>query len=37
MKSAKEVIKKFWDIQDKGDYTELVDLFSEDAVFEDPI
>ena len=37
MENAKEVIKRFWEIQDEGDYTKLVDLFSEDAVFEDPI
>ena len=37
MKNAKHVIEVFWEIQDKGDYTKLVDLFSEDAVFEDPI
>ena len=37
MKNAKEVIERFWEIQDEGDYTKLVDLFSEDAVFEDPI
>ena len=37
MKNAKEVIETFWEIQDEGDYTKLVSLFSEDAVFEDPI
>ena len=37
MKNAKHVIEVFWEIQDKGDYTKLVDLFSKDAVFEDPI
>ena len=37
MKNAKEVIETFWEIQDEGDYTKLVNLFSEDAVFEDPI
>ena len=37
MKSAVEVIKKFWEIQDEGDYTKVIDLFSEDALFEDPV
>jgi len=37
MKSAIEVIKKFWEIQDEGDYTKVIDLFSEDALFEDPV
>ena len=35
MKSAIDVIKKFWEIQDEGDYTKVIDLFSEDALFED--
>ena len=35
MKSANEVIKRFWEIQDEGDYTKVIDLFSEDALFED--
>ena len=37
MNNAKEVIVKFWEIQDEGDYTKVIELFSEDAVFEDPI
>tara|TARA_B100001248_G_scaffold53721_1_gene35308 strand:+ start:695 stop:1054 length:360 start_codon:yes stop_codon:yes gene_type:complete len=37
MKSAIDVIKKFWEIQDEGDYTKVIDLFSEDALFEDPV
>ena len=37
MKSAKEIIEKFWKIQDEGDYTKVIDLFSEDALFEDPV
>ena len=37
MNNAKEVIEKFWEIQDEGDYTKVIELFSEDAVFEDPI
>ena len=27
MENATEVIKRFWEIQDEGDYTKLVDLF----------
>ena len=37
MINAKEIIEKFWKIQDEGDYTKVIELFSEDAVFEDPI
>jgi limonene-1,2-epoxide hydrolase len=37
MKSANELIKRFWEIQDEGDYTKVIDLFSEDALFEDPV
>ena len=36
MESAKEVIEKFWKIQDEGDYTKVVELFAEDAVLVDP-
>ena len=36
MKSAKKIIETFWKIQDAGDYTEVVNLFSEDAVLVDP-
>ena len=36
MGRAKEVIEQFWGIQDGGDYTKVVDLFSEDAVLVDP-
>ena len=36
MGRAKEVIEQFWEIQDEGDYTKVVDLFSEDAVLVDP-
>ena len=35
--SAKETIEKFWRIQDEGDYTAVVELFAEDALFEDPV
>ena len=36
MESAKEIIEKFWEIQDEGDYTKVVELFAEDAVLVDP-
>ena len=36
MGRAKEVIEQFWEIQDEGDYTKVVDLFSQDAVLVDP-
>jgi steroid Delta-isomerase len=34
---AQQVIEQFWKIQDSGDYTQLVTLFAEDAVVEDPV
>ncbi len=34
--SAKEVIERFWHIQNDGDYTKVVPLFAEDAVLVDP-
>lgn len=34
---ALAVVREFWRIQDDGDYTRLVPLFSEDAVLEDPV
>lgn len=34
--NARETIEKFWEIQDAGDYTAVVDLFSDDAVLVDP-
>ncbi|GAA4042675.1 hypothetical protein GCM10022213_11340 [Parerythrobacter jejuensis] len=34
---AQATIERFWQIQDEGDYTKLVDLFAEDAVLEDPV
>ena len=34
---AQNTISRFWQIQDSGDYTQLVDLFAEDAVVEDPV
>ena len=35
-RTAQETIEKFWQIQDKGDYTQLVPLFAKHAVLEDP-
>ncbi len=37
MSDALDVIREFWRIQDADDYTQLVPLFSEDAVLEDPV
>ena len=34
---AQDTIARFWQIQDSGDYTQLVDLFAEDALVEDPV
>lgn len=34
---ARAVVEKFWQIQDEGDYTALVELFAEDALLEDPV
>ena len=34
---AYDVIKQFWSNQDSGDYTLTAHMFSEDAVFDDPI
>lgn len=30
-------LKRFWELQDGGDYTQVVALFSDDAVLVDPI
>lgn len=35
--AAQKLIERFWQIQDGGDYRQLVDLFAEDARLEDPI
>ena len=35
-RTAQETIEEFWQIQNAGDYTALVPLFSEHAVLEDP-
>ena len=32
---AYRVVQNFWEVQDAGDYTRLVDLFTDDAVAED--
>lgn len=37
MSQAADVITNFWTTQDKGDYTATVQLFAEDALFEDPV
>ena len=36
MGQAKAVIERFWEIQNGHDYTKLIPLFADDAVFEDP-
>ena len=33
---AHDTITRFWEIQDRGDYTATAQLFAEDAVFIDP-
>lgn len=35
--NAKETIAEFWRLQDSGDYTQVVHLFAEDALFVDPV
>ena len=34
---AYETLRRFWEIQDGGDYSLLSALFSDDAVLEDPV
>jgi steroid Delta-isomerase len=34
---AYDVLKKFWDIQDEGDYSKVAPLFSDDATLVDPV
>jgi steroid Delta-isomerase len=34
---AQATIERCWEVQDSGDYTQLVGLFAEDALLEDPI
>lgn len=36
MKAAKALVEKFWDIQINGSHADLLPLFAENAVFEDP-
>lgn len=36
MAEAKDLAEKFWDIQINGRHADLLPLFAEDAVFEDP-
>jgi ketosteroid isomerase-like protein len=35
--TARETIERFWEIQNGGDYRQLVPLFADDAVLVDPI
>ncbi|MGB3734316.1 MAG: nuclear transport factor 2 family protein [Ilumatobacter sp.] len=34
---AHDTIKRFWEIQDEGDYAPLADLFADDAEVVDPV
>ena len=34
---AFDTLTRFWQVQDSGDYTRLVDLFADDAVVEDVV
>jgi len=35
--TAHDTIRRFWEIQDEGDYSKLSALFADDAVLEDPV
>jgi steroid Delta-isomerase len=35
--NAYDTIKRFWEIQDGGDYSKLSVLFADDAVLDDPV
>lgn len=35
-RTAQETIAQFWELQNAGDYTQVVPLFADDAVLEDP-
>ena len=35
-RTAQETIERFWEIQNGGDYTQVVPLFADDAVVVDP-
>ncbi len=37
MNDAEATIRRFWEIQDGGDYSKLADLFADDAVLVDPV
>ena len=37
MSDAYDTLRRFWEIQDAGDYSLLAPLFSDDAVLEDPV
>ena len=37
MDDAYDTIRRFWEIQDGGDYAKLAELFSDDAVLVDPV
>ncbi len=34
---AEATIRRFWDVQESGDYSRLVELFADDAVLVDPV
>lgn len=34
---AYDTITNFWNVQDRGDYSALTELFADDAVVEDPV
>ncbi|MEX0847394.1 MAG: nuclear transport factor 2 family protein [Ilumatobacteraceae bacterium] len=34
---AHDLVRRFWQLQDGGDYAQLAPLFADDALFEDPI
>ena len=34
---ALDLVRRFWELQDGGDYSLLAPLFTDDALFEDPI
>ena len=36
MAAARTLVEKFWDIQMNGNHSDLLPLFTDDAVFEDP-
>lgn len=35
-RTAKQTIEEFWTLQNSGDYTQVVPLFADNAVLEDP-